>query len=359
LAAEADVSGPPDVPFIAPAAVAAMPRTHTKMQITDDRHPGDGVSVVLPSNWGVVENAPAAHQQPFAGRVMGSIGPKGGGDNAPVVTLTVTPIPFEISIDAWGRWMYDNDGFHIVDSRYFPGPEGLFFDITGTRRDKASGRELVKRTLIRNDGKRVFTMSALCPRNAWAANKDIFWIANVTFAVLQPHPDERAETWRSASTGQPGFKIAYPASWKAELAASKSPTISGFHLRLPGDDGQTLLSYLLVRSERAPARDLPALQPAAVAMLQKSGVTVVGELQPLTEVTDPRSISVPGWLGGSQGTAHMGTDDVNLTLGFVRRADLTFTFALCSPNPSKDPISALRAQRAFEIARDTLKTEPD
>jgi hypothetical protein len=353
---EANVAGPPSVPFTAPAALVSLEQTHAQMRVSDPAHASDTVVVALPKTWSPVDHASDAHRALFEGRVLQSFGPRGG-ENRPVVTLVVTPIPFEISIDAWGRMLYENDGFNILVSRYFPGPQGLFFDITGTRTE--NGRELVKRTFIRKDGNRVFTMSALCPREAWDANKDNFWIANVTFEVLHPQSSGRAEAWLTASTKKPGFEISFPASWQVERAASKSDSISGFHLRLPDADGQTLLSYLLVRCERAPASDLPALQRDTIAMLQKSGVATKGDLQQMNETADPRAVAVQGWLGGFRGIAHMGTDDVIVTLGFVRRGDLTFTFALCNPKANANPVVALRAQRTFEVARATLKTEND
>lgn len=75
----------------------------------------------------------------------------------------------------------------------------------------------------------------------------------------------------------------------------------------------------------------------------------------MTLTDDPRSEVVQGWLGGFAGETKLADSDAALRLGYLRLADVTFSLLALSAPVRDDTLAALRTQRAFEIARDTLR----
>jgi hypothetical protein len=71
-----------------------------------------------------------------------------------------------------------------------------------------------------------------------------------------------------------------------------------------------------------------------------------------------RAVAVKGWLGGFEATGQLGTSEVRLRLGFIDRDGHDASFLMISPLLHDDPLTALRGQRAFEIARATFTPLP-
>jgi hypothetical protein len=53
--------------------------------------------------------------------------------------------------------------------------------------------------------------------------------------------------------------------------------------------------------------------------------------------------------------AKLGTAEIDVRYDFIQRQHVVFTVALCRPRLADDTWTALRAQRAFEIACSTLE----
>jgi len=64
---------------------------------------------------------------------------------------------------------------------------------------------------------------------------------------------------------------------------------------------------------------------------------------------------VPGWRGGFVGKGRLAKADVTIRMGFIARPGYSVTLLMLSPLLEDDPLTALRAQRAFEIAHHTLE----
>lgn len=349
---------PLDIPDQAPHVLALMEHTHAVLEVTPNDDPRLAYNLAVPKTWaysGELGPVPSGlFQTSGLGFFAGSADP-----GAPVIAVTVTPVPFEIPIDAWIRISLATEGWQIVRAQWFPGPNGLFFDVTGQR--VAGDVVEIRRTSVRVDGSRIISVNCFCQRKYWDAAKEIFWTAHVTFKLLGAAGQTRMEVWAKAGATTPDFTLAHPATWSAEAAPPEpSPEgVSAIHLRLVDAKAETLLAYLQVKAvagSSKTAADLEPLHQASLAQLRTSGVTPLQPGQPLSEADDPRSMAVEGWLGGFEGRAHMGQSDVSTRLGYVQRGNVTFSFALLSPLPTDDPLTALRAQRAFEIARATLRS---
>jgi hypothetical protein len=167
------------------------------------------------------------------------------------------------------------------------------------------------------------------------------------------------EPWAEATTTlAPAFEIVHPLSWISEPAHSNVPNVSGIHLRLTDAEQTKLLAYMLVRSERKESDQyysLVRLTNEMLALLERSGLSSIGDLHPLEGSDDPRSIAVPGWRAGYWAAARLAEADISLRLGFIERGDVLYQLALYNPRSQDDVLIALRAQRAFEIVRAGLQ----
>jgi hypothetical protein len=180
----------------------------------------------------------------------------------------------------------------------------------------------------------------------------------VTFALLGGKGETRMEAWLRGSAKSPDFATAYPMSWESDEAEFDSNALSGLHLRLTDDAQEHLLAYMLIRAQRQKPDDvatLDALLAKTIVTMQQSGLKLEGELRRLPDEEDPRASGVEGWLGGFVGAGHLADGAILVRVGFVKRDDVVFTQVLYSPKLADDTLSALRAQRAFEIARSKLQ----
>jgi hypothetical protein len=280
--------------------------------------------------------------------------------HAPVIAITSTPVPFEVPIDALAQQSFAAEGWQIVRARWFPGPAGLFYDVTATR--IVNDVPEVRRSSLRNLGSDIITVNCFCGRDWWEGAKEIFWVAHMTFELLATR-QTRMEAWAEAATNRgPRFAVEYPLSWWEEEAEGDDPNISGIHLRLVDAKQETLLAYVqakLAQRAAGASANLDQLQASATSALARAGVEIGGALRPLSEDDDPRAAAVKGWLGGFQGEGKLGTSEVRLRIGFVDRDGHDASFLMISPLLLDDPLTALRAQRAFEIARSTFAITPE
>jgi hypothetical protein len=348
-----------DIPITAPTVLATLEQTHVVLELTPDHAPRLAYNLAVPREWAYSsEFGPVAHGLLHAqgiGLIAGSMDP-----HAPVIAVTSTPVPFEVPIDGWAKQSFAAEGWQIVRAQWFPGPNGLFYDVTATR--IVNDVQELRRSSLRNLGSDIVTVNCFCGRQGWEGAKEIFWVAHVTFKLLATR-QTRMEVWAEAATQRgPRFAVQYPLSWWEEEAEGEDPNISGIHLRLADAKQETLLAYVQAKvAKRAPAApaDRDQLQASATSHLARAGVQLGGPLRPLSEDDDPRALAVHGWLGGFQGEGQLGTSEVRLRVGFIDRDGHDATFLMISPLLPDDPLTALRAQRAFEIARATFTLTPE
>ncbi|MET0388328.1 MAG: hypothetical protein ABW321_20315 [Polyangiales bacterium] len=347
-----------DIPYKAPHTLEHIERTHQRFEIEPTHDKTLTFDLALPKSWAPSEQLGPVPDGMLQARAL-CLFSENFEPGTPLVAVTATLIPFEIPLDAWLRASFEREGWQIVSGQWFPGPFGLFYDLTGVQ-THADDKELqlVRRTSIRADGARLLCVTSLCKREQWDEVKEDFWTAHVTFALREPSGSSQQEAWlRAASSGVP-FEVPFPASWGAEPDDASTDDNAAIHLRLADDEQDKLFAYLLVRARRDAAfaaAPLSAWVEDALQMLERSGFALAGELTPLEKEDDPRSIVVDGWRGGFVGEGALGEGEVNLRLGFVERGGTVFTFTLFAPKPTDDLIIALRAQRAFEIARGGLE----
>lgn len=345
----------PDIPFSAPNVTAALEQTHIKLRVTTEGLPTYSYSLAVPRTWAYSKQFGPVPAGPFSARGIGFVA-ESARPGSPVIAVTVTPIPYEIPIDAWIKKTMVGEGWTLVSARWFAGA-GLFFDVVGTR--VINGVSEVRRTSVRVDAHNIFAVNCLCARKYWDQAKEIFWVAHDTFQIENGTGSTRMEPWMAAEARNPDFRCARPASWTVEPQTSTSDGVSAVHLRLIDAAGKTLLAYVQVKVERLstnqPPPALDQLTAAASAKLREAGFTPLQPPRPLTLDDDPRAVAVQGWRGGLVAKGHLAKADVSGWTGFIGRPGYSVTLLMLSPLMENDPLTALRAQRVFEIARDTIE----
>ena len=343
---------PLDIPYKAPHVEATLAQTHVRAVITPTNHPLLTYDLLVPKGWAFSSEFGPVTQMLLVPEGLGFFA--GGADpHAPVIAVTATPCPFEVPPDAWIREALRAEGWTTVKERWFPGSNGMFFDITGTR--TVDDVELVRRTSIRVDFGRLLAVNTMCGRPYWDAVKESFWAAHATFALESPQNNPCLENWLRTSVPQPDFQVSHPSSWVPERAEPNADS-SGLHLRLTDPDETVLLGYLLVHCERKLAEPVLAkLAATTAAKIERSGVTLLGSAHPVTFEQDPRAEAVEGWLAGYRQDGKLGDAEIEVRFDFVERPHLIFTLLGFGPKRTDDVLTSLRVQRAYEIARATLK----
>jgi len=344
-----------DIPMMAPDVVATLDQTHVRFRGTPTHRPLFAYEVVVPKTWAFSQDFGPVPEGPMVpqglGFFTGSVQP-----DAAVIAVTVTALPFDMPIDTWMRLSFAAEGWTIVSAKWFPGGEGLFFDVTGTRiRD---GAEEVRRTSARADGSHLFAVNCLAGRRNWDQAKKNFWIAHDTFKLLKPTDIGQMEPRLTVRGRNPDFEVAYPISWSGAPVEGAPEGISAVDLRLLNARQDTLLAYAQVKVQRLEEGEgVPPVERLAARMMEKLagfGFAATGAPAPLTEENDPRALAVAGWLGGFLVEGRIGSSDTIARLGFTSRDGFLVTWVAVSPTVRDDLVVALRAQRMFEIARATL-----
>jgi hypothetical protein len=346
---------PLDIPQAAPFLQATLEHSHVRASVHPSEDGSLDYDLAVPKSWAFSNKFGPAPTGPLVARALGFFA--GGGEpGSPVIATTVTTVPFEIPIDAWARVSFANDGWNVVSAFWFPGANGLYFDITGTR-DIDDAPE-VRRSTVRVRGSDIFSLNCMCARKHWDHVKEVFWVAHSTFALAKPS-DDPMEPCLEVSGHNPDFKIAQPNSWISEPVESPPEGVSALDIRLLDANAVELLGYVQVKAVRradgAPEPSLDDRTQHALVNLARSGFTPDKDSQrPLTPEDDARSIAVEGWRGGVMLTGKIAGGDVSVRLGFIDRGNVSVTFSLLSPPVQANPLIALRTLRVWEIARATL-----
>jgi len=354
----AQATAPLDVPMMAPRLVATLEQTHVRFQYAPETEAALGYQVLVPKGWKFTK--PPSGAAPAAGTLdtvaLGDfVGPSALGSPAIIVSAAVPRL--EVPLDAMLRESFTRSGYTIVAGHWIPGVHGLYFEATGTRlRD---GAPQVRRTSARADGGHIFLVTCLVPRAHWDQVKDTCWVAHDGFTVQKPTGESQLEPWLTARGRRPDFRVAYPASWSATPVEPAPEGVAAVDLRLTNPAKDRLLAYCQIKVQRLEKGEavppLDRLAGRAVEKLAALQFSATGAPVPLTGDDDPRAAAVAGWLGGFLLNGHLASSDATARLGFAQRNGLLITWLLLSPTAHDDLIVALRAQRAFEMARATAE----
>jgi hypothetical protein len=346
---------PISIPTSAPTLTAAIEQTHVLFKLTPNSDSTLAFELLVPKPW--------AYSSEFGPVISTLLHPQGLGffveslaPGAPVIAVTVTRCPFEIPIDVWARLSFEHEGWTILASQWYPGPNGVFFDLSASRHE--DDIELIRRSSIRVDQGRIFSVNCICAKSHWDANKETFWLAHASFALQQGSGNATLENHARASAEQPAFHFGYPVSWTPERAVPHSDAVSGVHLRLIDRERQVLLAYLIVQARHKPTSARSSLAPLvseATTMLEKATVEFKSAAHLLSDDADPRGEAVPGWLGDFSTSGRLAGSDIQVRMSFIDRANTVFSLALLSPLLEDDRLVSLRAQRVLEIVRSTLR----
>jgi len=345
--------GPLDIPMMAPQLVATLEKTHVKARFAPQATPDLAVQVIVPKDWRLAKPASASDGAVTLGSAVGP--PELG---SPAITASAATPGFEVPLDAWLRESFARTGHTIVALHAFPGVHGVYFEATGTRLH--DGAEEVRRSSVRADGGHIFAVTCLVPRAHWDEVKDSCWVAHDGLTLEKQTGNTRLEKWLTAEGKHPDFRMAYPASWDTTTVPPPRAKSSVVDVRL-AKDSQATPARLQVTVEPLSAgpsiASLDHLRDATLERARGLGFVANGPLDRLTEDNDPRSIAVTGWLGGFAGKGRLGSSDGVVRMGFIRHDGHLTTFLEVAPEPAGDTTLALRAQRAFEIARATVEAD--
>ena len=127
------MTAPPiDIPLMAPQLTATLEQTHVAFHVTPENHPLLAYQLVIPKTWAFSKAFGPVSTGPLVTEGLGFFA-RSADPRSPVIAVTLTAIPFEVPIDAWGRLAFAAEGWQVVDARWFAGALGLFFDVVGTR----------------------------------------------------------------------------------------------------------------------------------------------------------------------------------------------------------------------------------
>lgn len=337
---------------------AELLRTHVSARVAPVGLAHLGYELAIPKTWASAAEFGPTPSGPLETRGIGFFA-SAGADGAPTIAVTATPVPYEVPLDAWARWLFECEGWTVLHAAWFPGPAGLFYDVAGTC--VREGVSYVRRSGVSVVGSDILMINCQCAREHWELVMDDFWTALMTFEPAA-NDASRMEPWVRAYVAEPSFELAHPGTWLHEPVAKHEVGVSAIDVRLPDAEGGRLLAYLQVRARRLSGEPLPplaALDASTLARLDASGVSASASAdttQPLTQHDDPRAVAIDGWLGGFTGRAQMHGATVEALRGYLVRGDTLVTFLALSPLLQAQPLVWLRARRAWEIARATLVT---
>lgn len=322
----------------------------------DTSDPALGHRLVAPKAWSILQKDLEERPKPFEASTV-SIVARSNEPSSPRVTVAVRDVPFEVPVDGLTRHALTGEGWAIERARWLPSPQGAYFDVVALR--SIDGTPWVRRTTARAAGGRIFEVNALAQRSAWDAEQDALWASGASFELHHGAGRTRFETWHRYAGGRPALELAYPESWQAEAVSSAPAQVSAVDLRAVDAAGKALLGYVQVRAATADAGQpaSPNERVAAVVQkLEKENVRVDGAVRRLSDDDDPRSIAVKGWQGTFAAAMKMPDGSAaELRIGLLDRPGLDVRILGLGPSRADDPIASLRVQRAFEIARETLK----
>jgi hypothetical protein len=346
---------PLDVPLDAPKASANLAATHIIFRQAANDDPRLAYSVAIPKAW-MRKLATGRATKAFEMQTLATFAASSS-PHAPSVTVRLTQVPYEISLEMWAKRALVAEGWTVVARKWIAGKFGEYFDVTGTR-NSPNGNE-VRRTSVRVDGEHVFAIDCITPREAWDEIKESFVVVHRTFELLDKDRKEQMEPWQKAAATGPNFELACPESWRVDPVPSSSPDVSAVDIRLVSPN-ETLLAYLQAKAERNRAAvgrrpELLELEAQAMARLRKLGLTPLGPSRAVRPDEDPWVATAEGWLGGFSGRARLGAAQVLVRLTFIYRGGVILTIAMLSPRFEDDELSALRAHRAYEIAGHTIR----
>ena len=203
--------------------------------------------------------------------------------------------------------------------------------------------------MARADGARVFVTSGVALESQWDNWKDDFLVALSSFELVAPIGDDALEAFAQWEGGDPGFGVAFPATWRAAEKKRTLPGKSGVDIRLT--DGDELLAYISVKvtgleSERDTTKE--RLLEEAQDELRSAGFQA--SAPPTLLAIDPLRSLVPGYEGAYVGGGRMVASDVETRIGFQFVPEMAFSITLISVTQEQNPLLWMRSKRAFELA---------
>lgn len=290
--------------------------------------------------------------------------------SAPFISVSVTNLPFEVSLEDWVDFFCGMDGWEVFSSRWWSTPAGLVID-TGAVKGSGNTRDVMRVMAIADKG-RIFMTSGVAQADAWNKWKDDFLIACSTFELVNPTHDESLEPKRDWEGGHPSCGIRYPISWRLREQDDTPEGKTGVEVQLT--TGEELLAYALVKAtdlEVHPATTLSTLLDQALLELESSDLIPVGERVFIPTGRDADFRLPPGWITGpssqdalaSQVEGYQGTAvvpvrtsgengrELEARLGFKIVKGMAFTIYLVSIRQEKNFLLWMRGKRAFEVMR--------
>jgi hypothetical protein len=348
----------PEVSTVSPEEVVA---THRSITIAPKDREDLSFSLSLPNDW---RDDPAAASPPGDGANWTTLavfarrppGPEWNADHWGVVSVLWQKLPFEVRLDEWTAAQLLGMRMEIHTIRLWSDPRGIVIDAgtTGTgsldaRSSTQSQIPTVMRIMVRSDGPDVFAVIGMATPSAYPSMIRDFIVAGASFA-LKRNPIGLAEPIQAAAASNPNFQVAHLLSW-----------IHQPQLTPPGVTGKSALNLVLVIDNllkglvRIKAVDMRVARAVSTESLLNDAADELGQAeihmkQPWTPLEDPIIRSIPNLTEAHVSTGLLQTCTYELHFATVRADPIVFCITALALPMQQEPISSMRAHRAYEIA---------
>lgn len=325
--------------------------THDLVRMTPSGHEHLAYSLVLPKGW-VTEDL--GEQKDGIGQLV-QIGlfADHAGPSASIVQVFYSRMPIEIGLRDWLEYKAAEFGTRLVylqNVRFACGPGVDAGGVYGPE-----DNQQVVRLVVHADGGRIFLVSTMTPRYRYDAERNDVAIATNSFKLLRPSGSPQLEQWLDSSGGDPGFHVAYPASWTSRAVEKHIPGKSGVDLLLTVE--QELAGYLRVKATDPARAEVPegnAALKIASEEIAEGGLLLTSQW---IEDRDPGLERLEDFASAYMVRARLGEQLVDVRFSQLRREGLVFALTALSVERSKNPILWMRVRRAYEIALGTARPD--
>jgi hypothetical protein len=272
-----------------------------------------------------------------------------------VLQISTAQVPIEIDLWDWLELQAGGFGIALEQARRMGVTAGLPPIVEAVGYYGPDDQRQACRVLCLADAGRVFVLFAMTPMSRYTEQMQTMGVILHSFMLLNARGPGQLEPW-AKFTGEtsPRFLLAYPQSWKADVAPmAPLPGKSFVDIKLATPQGE-LAGYVRVKAidTRQHPVDQSILKTAAEEITE-TPVQMAGGWQ---EQPDRTMVSA-----GAQSylaAATLGGKPITLQLLLAQRGPVFFAFTLLSPSREQELSLFLRCRRVVTLALETLSVEP-
>ncbi len=330
-----------------------LAETHNLIQATPFGEKKLAYSLLLPKNWLITKDMGVQKMEVGHPTIIGSYVEAAKPDTAQI-TVMFTPVPFEISLMDWARYLGESYKTKLTMIREKKIGRRMGVEAGGTYKQEYAGEaEAVIRFACFVDGPGIYIISAMAPKSRYKEFARDFALAVGSLDIQTPFGNNTLENLSESTVKEPDFKLAYPASWIARPLQGRIKGKSA--LDLLQAEGEALLGYVRVK----------AIDPKIVGDAQDKELVDIAT----QEMQDANVIVSGGWHSEQDSSLREFTgfkaayyadgllqeSKVELRFCILRRGGFVFVITALSKCKADDMVAWLRTRRMYEMAAGTVK----